>query len=69
METRRAIISELTMGTFPGPQNFPICNRLIAVSRGVVVVEGAQYSGSLITARLAAESRGLRRARKRDAAH
>jgi DNA processing protein len=56
METRGAIISEFTMGTFPGPQNFPICNRLIAgMSPGVVVVEGAQYSGSLITARLAME--------------
>jgi DNA processing protein len=56
METRGAIISEFTMGTFPGPQNFPIRNRVIAgMSLGVVVVEGAQYSGSLITARLAME--------------
>ncbi len=44
------------MGTFPGPQNFPIRNRVMAgMSLGVVVVEGAQYSGSLITARLAME--------------
>jgi DNA processing protein len=56
METRGAIISEFTMGTFPDPQNFPIRNRVIAgMSLGVVVVEGAQYSGSLITARLAME--------------
>jgi DNA processing protein len=56
METCGAIISEFTMGTFPGPQNFPIRNRVIAgMSLGVVVVEGAQYSGSLITARLAME--------------
>jgi len=56
METRGAIISEFTMGSFPGPQNFPIRNRVIAgMSLGVVVVEGAQYSGSLITARLAME--------------
>ena len=56
MEKRGAIISEFPMGTFPAPQNFPIRNRIIAgMSLGVVVVEGAQYSGSLITARLAME--------------
>jgi DNA processing protein len=56
MEKRGAIISEFAMGTFPGPQNFPIRNRVISgMSIGVVVVEGAQYSGSLITARLAME--------------
>jgi DNA processing protein len=56
MEKRGAIISEFAMGTFPGPQNFPIRNRIIsAMAVGVVVVEGAQYSGSLITARLAME--------------
>ncbi|MGH9714532.1 MAG: DNA-processing protein DprA [Candidatus Acidiferrales bacterium] len=56
MEQRGAIISEFPMGTFPAPQNFPIRNRIIAgMSLGVVVVEGAQYSGSLITARLAME--------------
>ena len=57
IEQRGAIISEFPMGAFPAPQNFPIRNRLIAgMARGVVVVEGAQYSGSLITARLAMES-------------
>src|SRR6266481_2828072 len=56
MQSRGAIISEFPMGTFPAPQNFPIRNRIIAgMSLGVVVVEGAQYSGSLITARLAME--------------
>ena len=56
MEQRGAIISEFPMGTFPAPQNFPIRNRVIAgIGLGVVVVEGAQYSGSLITARLAME--------------
>ena len=56
MEKRGAIISEFAMGTFPGPQNFPIRNRIISgMAVGVVVVEGAQYSGSLITARLAME--------------
>ena len=56
MEQRGAIITEFPMGTFPAPQNFPIRNRVIAgIALGVVVVEGAQYSGSLITARLAME--------------
>lgn len=56
IEKRGAIISEFPMGAFPAPQNFPIRNRIIAgMSLGVVVVEGAQYSGSLITARLAME--------------
>jgi DNA processing protein len=53
---RGAVVTEFPMGTFPAPQNFPIRNRIIAgMAAGVVVVEGAQYSGSLITARLAME--------------
>ena len=53
---RGALISEFKMGAFPAPQNFPIRNRVIAgMALGVVVVEGAQYSGSLITARLGME--------------
>src|SRR5579863_7948911 len=56
IQQRGAIVSEFPLGTFPAPQNFPIRNRLIAgMALGVVVVEGAQYSGSLITARLAME--------------
>jgi DNA processing protein len=56
IEQRGAIISEFPMGSFPGAQNFPIRNRVIAgMSLGVVCVEGAQYSGSLITSRLAME--------------
>ena len=56
IQQRGAIISEFPMGTFPAPQNFPIRNRVIAgMALGVVVVEGQQYSGSLITARLAME--------------
>ncbi|MGB7174839.1 MAG: DNA-processing protein DprA [Candidatus Acidiferrales bacterium] len=56
MEERGAIISEFPIGTFPASQNFPIRNRIIGgMARGVVVVEGQQYSGSLITARLAME--------------
>ena len=56
VEQRGVIVSEFPLGTFPAPQNFPIRNRIIAgMALGVVVVEGQQYSGSLITARLAME--------------
>jgi DNA processing protein len=56
VERRGVIVSEFPLGTFPAPQNFPIRNRIIAgIGLGVIVVEGAQYSGSLITARLAME--------------
>ena len=48
------ILSEFPMGAVAFPQNFPIRNRIISgVSVGVLVVEGAQYSGSAITAKLA----------------
>jgi DNA processing protein len=53
---RGAIISEFPLRTHPAPENFPIRNRIVAgMPLGAVVVEGAQYSGSLITARLAME--------------
>jgi DNA processing protein len=50
------LVSEYPMGTPGHPQNFPVRNRIIAgMSIGVLVVEGAQYSGSSITAKLAME--------------
>ncbi|MEO8080818.1 MAG: DNA-processing protein DprA [Caldimonas sp.] len=51
------IASEFAIGTPALPQNFPIRNRIIAgLARGTLVVEAALQSGSLITARLAAEN-------------
>ena len=56
VEKRGAIISEFSLGRHPAPENFPIRNRIVAgMTLGAVVVQGAQYSGSLITARLAME--------------
>ncbi len=51
-----AAISEMPLGHEPRARDFPRRNRLISASSfGVVVVEAAQRSGSLITARMAAE--------------
>ncbi len=56
ISVRGLLISEFPMGAPAYPQNFPIRNRIVSgLSLGVVVVEGAQHSGSTITAKLAAD--------------
>jgi DNA processing protein len=57
MFERGLVLAEMPPGTEPRARHFPYRNRIIAgISAGTVVVEAAPRSGSLITARLAAEA-------------
>ena len=56
VEKRGAIVTEFPLGAHPAPENFPMRNRIVAgMALGVIVAQGALYSGSLITSRLAME--------------
>jgi DNA processing protein len=51
---RGLLLSEFPMAAPAFPQNFPVRNRIVSgLSVGVLIVEGAQHSGSAITAKLA----------------
>lgn len=56
LASRGCIVTEFPVGTPPLPHHFPRRNRVISgICRGVLVIEAASRSGSLVTARIAAQ--------------
>lgn len=56
IQERGCIVTEFPIGSYPAPQNFPIRNRIISgLSYATLIPVAAEFSGSLITARLTLE--------------
>lgn len=60
IRAKGCVVTEFPLGTPASPQNFPVRNRIISgLALGTVIAEAAEFSGSLITARLTLEQNRL----------